>query len=389
MSPQKGHNENYFNYTVMSNNKNQQEPYKIGKQIDVTNKEGFYKDGKGFKEGNILKRPLSDGMNQIREIVGSIAIDRLDCEGFIKFYNSDEVHDFVSANLQKLFHPADGEQETVIGFLFSSFFLRRGPEPDSKITYIGKAFPGIRYENRTIKNGPGWERRDLYKKFLGFYLREIFSLLELSIDSKIYEKEFQGIADRLNAHKYNIGEDMRRDLSGDEEYKSDVKRVIQLLKDKKVTSPSGTIEIQDMQLEVYIENPITYNDLYKFGFRYNVPSPDQEFIEMSKDWGVGDLLKASYDRSKTPDEWPGCLKTGIEFSVNLTPLEWREIVEISIKKIPMKYYVWQNYNFPNSAFKAEIPLDAYNFWRVLRGPEERSPFGDDFDREIKEIINQP
>jgi|GEM_PF-4342056 len=389
-------------------NDNPKPKYKLDKYEDRIKVEAneFYEDRGAFKEGKILERKMSANMKRIYNIVSTTAIDRLNEKKFIEFYNDKELHEFHGARLTRIYAPDTGldvdnikNDEKAIGFLFASFYSRTEEiitdgNSNKKTIYIGMAFPGIKFEERTKEQGRAeWNRQDFYKMFLGFYLDQIFTVLKREIGDANYNNSFiQELEDRID--NYDIT-DPTKGNPADLKYKEDVRNVIRYLHEEKVKIDglASPIPIPRMQIEAYAENPITYNDFCRFDFNYNVKPPSDEFELMSKNWSVADLLHYSYVESNNPN--PPVFLEPVKFAVNLTPLEWRTYFEIAINKniVPMKYYLWQNYNFPNKAFKVTIPLNAENFWKVVKGVNQKNPggssaFDEDFDNEIKKLLNK-
>lgn len=359
---------------------------KYKNRITVGAKE-FYSDGRPFKRDDIFGQ-LSAKMLRIYKIISATAIDRLNEKKFIEFYNKKELEQFHGAMLSRIYSPDNGpanddekNDEKAIGFLFTAFYSRKD-KGTGKPLYIGMAFPGIKFEERTKeKNRAEWNRQDFYKMFLGFYLKQIFTVLKEKIDDKHYKNHIEPLQGRID--KYDITKTPMPDG-----YPEDVRTVIGYLKEKKIKVGNKKITIPDMQIEAYAENPLTYKDFCEFEFNYNVKPPSKEFEEMSKNWSVADLLHYSYIESNNPNP-PVFLEKDLEFTVNLTPLEWRKYFEIAINRnsASMKYYLWQNFNFPNTAFKVIIPLNAENFWKVAKGSSRTpSTFSKEFIDEINKIL---
>ncbi|HET7117339.1 MAG TPA: hypothetical protein VFI29_12655 [Hanamia sp.] len=318
----------------------------------------FYKDGKGFKEGNILERDLSVNMMRIYNIVSTTAIDRLNEKKFIEFYNDKDLLEFHGARLTRMYPPCTVLDSNnlkndikTVGFLFAAYYSKKDKDT-GEYFYIGKAFPGIKFEERIKEvNRAEWNRQDFYKMFLGFYLDQIFIVLEKEIkretgNDKYYNENIKPLQDRIDNY------DITETPPTNEQYQKDIKRVIKYLHIKKISVEGKQIKLPDMQIDAFAENPISYKDFCEFGFNYNVKPPSEEFKEWSKNWSVADLLHLSYVESRNPN--PPSFLSDVEFTVNLTPREWRKYFEIAIDKnfVPMKYYLWQNYNFPDKAFTA-------------------------------------
>jgi hypothetical protein len=302
----------------------------------------------------------------ILELVG-IAVDNLDEKKFINFYDNGVESEFKGAKLLPLLDPENNKIE--IGFLFSIFYIREEKDENGnpKKVLIGKAFPGIRVEDRlSPKKNKKWDRNWLYDNFLEFYFAEIIEII----------KDHGGVDPLIKLEKLS---------------KEDIEKIIDYL-----LNPSH--KIPEMRLEVYIENPLTYNDLCIYDFDYNIKKPTQEFIRESAKWDTAELLRQSFIKTLGPG--PEFLEKDIAFSVNITLLEWRKAFEPTPKRDVngkvvtdgnnnieyeyndnIRYYVWQNYYFPNNAFKAIIPLDAYNVWKVIKGSQK-------FNAHNKAVLNQ-
>lgn len=318
----------------------------------------------------------------------------------MKFYNNEKLEEFHGAMLTRMYKTDtdlsvkdEEKDDQAVGFLFAAFYSRTDKDTGKPI-YIGMAFPGIKYEQRTepdLSKRLQWNRQDFYKMFLGFYLRQIFIVLRNEINNDDdYKNNIQDFQKRINT--YNLTETSVED----EQYKKDIIAIIKYLQNKEITIEdlNKTIKIPPMQIEAFAENPFTYQDFCEFGFVYNVKPPNVKFENMAKDWSVADLLHYSYIESNNPNP-PDFLEKELGFTVNLTPLEWRLYFEIAIKekKYPMIYYLWQNFNFPNSAFKVTIPLNAENFWNVVKGRNQKDPngsstFDEDFVNDIENIISK-
>ncbi|MGC4234039.1 MAG: hypothetical protein QM594_13760 [Niabella sp.] len=342
--------------------------YGTRKPVEVQKHE-FYEDSSiDFRNpGDDKKRysKLSDKMSKIYEAVGDMAIDRHTLEQFIDFYNDKEGRDeFLGAWIQYITNgemqnstPKEEECEE-IGFLFSIFYKREETiNGKTQTSYIGKAFPALRVEERLSKikqmggQGPTLDKRPLFKSFLPFYQEQLLEILNKN--DAILEKRGKA-AEAINFENLDNNK---------------IASIIETLKGDKWG------EIDPMTIEIYVENPVTYHEISKYNFKYNVNNNGSEkwrkeyedFVERSKSWKVGDLLKESYEKSLEKPS-PDYLHHDITFSVNITPQEWRSYFQGAQdpKAHAMKYYLWQNFNFPQSAFKVVIPVDAYNVGQLLK-----------------------
>ncbi len=336
-------------------NKKEKVSYGTRKPITIE-KNDFYKDGKPFLRPNEKEKysELSENMKKIYEAISKMAVDRLTNQKFINFYNNGK-DDFSGAWFQLV---TDGYKKNValddgtvkdIGFLFTIFYERKEIINNKEvISYVGKAFPAISAEERLIrlKGGPtrNLERYLMFLSFLPFYQTQSLNILN---------KKGKNLSpldiDKLHTNK----NDIETALAYFEKHKTDL--------------PSMTIE-------VYAENPITYSDLCKFGFDYNISKRENEAIKkefeyISKNWDPGELMRQSYIKSLGPG--PDYLEHNIPFTVNLTPQEWRKLfTHVSMIDKDVRYYLWQNFNFPNSAFKVIIPVNEYNVGQVIKNHPE-------------------
>ena len=278
--------------------------------------ENFYKKNS--------KTKLSPEMSEIYACIKEIAMERLTEKEFIKKY--DKVDKCLFADLTEI---RDSKKRRV-GFLFASYHTR--VTKNGEIIFIGKAFPSVRIENR----GSGYDRSKLYEKFIYFYF-------ECIANGKL--KDFQ-TEEFLNL------------------FPEDKIRKDQKLKQYFSKIASELITANEMKIEILVENPATYSDLCKWGFEIeNIPSPDPILLTIISTWPTEELIRKSYLKSKDPKHNPPYLEKDITFAVNLTPKNWRDYFETTDKY--KKYYLWENYSFPNNAYKVVIPINAKNIKKAL------------------------
>ncbi len=271
---------------------------------------------------------LSNGMKAIFDSIKAIAIDDLTEEKFREFYEQN----FIMGDFTDI---KEGDEK--VGFLYATFYHN----PNGKPQYTAKAFQAVTKEKRQI--GKPFDRSQLYKKFIIFYLQEIL-LLQL-----VKNAGPEGQQNTRNSW-------LRR---GRDPGFSDI-----------LYAAGGANESANrreyLQIEIFAENPTTYYDICSYGLRHKSVKPEEDELNWLENLTAQELLNESFLLSEEYDahkkERPEYLEK-TSFTVNISPREWRNSFKTT--KREKKFYIWQNYQFPDYAFKVIIPVDLENILNAL------------------------
>ncbi len=277
---------------------------------------------KKFNDGNGKK--LSPGMQKIYRHIKNIAIDKLTVKEFRKFYESPH---FALADFTEI-----KKENKVVGFLFATFYYN----PNSSPQYTAKAFHAVAGDYR--QTGKPYDRKELYNKFIEYYMEKILLLEFLK----------QGIN--------TAGTWLAK---GDVPTFQDLKNIIS-------SSLKSANNKQDMQIEIWAENPTTYSDIFDSGLKYTGIQPTVKDLNFLSKLTPDQLLVESYKLAKSYKTNPSLIPQYLEetnFTVNISPKEWRNSFETNNKA--KKFYLWQNFEFPNKAFKIIIPINPENILNAI------------------------
>jgi len=272
---------------------------------------------------------LSAKMKDIFNAMKDIAVPDFTEEGFIEFYGSG----FIRADMRYIL---DAKTNETIGFLFTSLHNRKvsGGRKDG---LVGTAFPAIK---KDFRNVPGYDynRVKMYIKFIWYYLQYIMRIEGNVPLLKVEEMESL------------IREETQKPLF----------EILSLIEEAFKRSKIKT----KMEIQINVENPNTFADICRFNLKSNFGIPqNKEFkrlLEMSKE----DVVRKN---RKNEEVYTAMNKRPSQiikapFTVNIHD---QKATNLNTNDPYKRYFIINNPEYPDYAFKFVIPVDKGNMINML------------------------
>lgn len=291
--------------------------------------DGFFDSNTNSIPTKKEKRKLSSKMKAIFQSMQDIAVPDFTEEVFIDFYSDG----FIRADMRYMYDAL--EPKTVIGFLFTSFHKRK-VKGSKKIIYVGTAFPAIQKKYREDKDYR-YNRLTMYVKFIWYYLK--------------YIVEAEGQIDGLELD------------SIERQIKKPSKPLIDLLHilDNTFKKIKTT---KKMEIRINVENPSTFSDICTFNLHSNIGIPKgkalDELLKMTKE----DLKKRTLSKQhtyKAVNVRPHHIVKA-PFAVNIHD---QKVNNLNTNDPYKKYFIINNPEYPEYAFKFIIPVNKPNIINML------------------------
>lgn len=291
--------------------------------------DGFYDSNSNSIPTKKGKRKLSSKMKAIFQSMQDIAVPSFTEEVFTDFYSDG----FLRADMRYMYDVANPDK--VIGFLFTSFHERKVKGSKEKI-YVGTAFPAIQKKYREDKSYE-YNRLKMYIKFIWYYLKYL-----VEAEGKVSDSELKSL-ERL--------------------IKGEVRPLVELL--QIVSDTFNKIETKrKMEIHINVENPSTYYDICRFNLSSNIPMPSKKELNRLLNMSKEELIKESQSKQniyKTVNRRPDHVVEAA-FAVNIHD---QKANYLNSKNPYKKYFIINNPDYPDYAFKFIIPVDKSNIINML------------------------
>lgn len=273
-------------------------------------------------------------------------IKRFAVSGFtVKDLKAHYEQNFYKARITYVYKGRKGGE--LVAFFIAAYKIKNG-------NYYGSGFPCIKHKYRRNKE-------DKKNKHISVDFNVIMGKLITEYVQYYYENV-------LRPQKIEPVLNILRDLN--EMFKSPS---ASLLSNKALSVLINALPLfagQKLTIIATAENPIMYAKLMALNLKFQGadPRPSDSDLKKVTNWSSVRLIRESYLQLLKKEQHP-CLITP-PFSVDISAAEWRNFfVNVDTKSTSLapyiKYFLWQNFNFPNTAFLFEFKVNMRNIYQVL------------------------
>lgn len=274
----------------------------------------------------------------------------------VRDFSNIQLKAYYEANFYKAFITYVKSGNEVVAFFIAVF--KKETDNNNQSYFTASGFPGIKLKNRKAtadktgstegKANNVIEFKKILKNLIGLYIQ--FYLEQILVPNRI-QPAIQITNELHNAIRN------RKIFT--------LHLIIKLL-----MSISNLRRDDRLILHSYAENPVMYASLVSKGLKFtgNDPRPASSDLNKIQNWDTRTLLLESYKQSLNNNQHPCLVKP--KFVVDIFASEWRDFFEKACKNNDQKsayfkYFLWQNYHFPNNAFEMKLVIDFKNILAAL------------------------